>query len=329
MPIRFACPQCRQKLSVSSRKAGARGECPRCKQPLKIPDLPEGDEPEPAATTAQQPAPMPLAAQAAAPTEAQAPPPAAPIGPSLAELPPEPPPDVPPPQVPDAPASQAEPFPSFDEIELIYETEDSDYRDMTESASPQDVIAVPRYVIYLQGGLLGVVALASFAIGLIAGGAFSSGSGSTAGLPQASVVSGTVSYVSGNRVFPDEGAVIILLPQNNQKPEERAMVAGLRPGDPPPGELHRGLAVLRQLGAGYARADDKGHYSVQLPDRGRYLMLVISQARQLKSAADIQTQDILKIGPYFDNGADLIGKQRYRLTTESIRGNRQINVEFD
>lgn len=323
MPIRFACPHCRQKLSVSSRKAGATGECPRCKQPLKIPDVPEGDEPE----------------QPVTPVVAWFPtvPPPAPISSDMAESltvpPPRPEPlvQLPREDVANAPiAPQDDPFPSFDEIELIYETEGSEYRVPDASASSHhDVIAVPRYVIYLQGGLLGVVALASFAIGLIAGGAFSSGSSSTAGLPQACTVTGTISYISGNRVLPDEGAVIILLPQNNEKPEERATAAGLRPDDPPPPESHQGLAVLRQLGAGYARADDNGHFEIQLPDRGRYLMLVISQARQLKTAADIDTQDILKIGPFFDNAADLIGKQRYKLKAESIRRSTPINVEFD
>ena len=328
MPIRFACPHCRQKLSVSSRKAGATGECPRCKQPLKIPELPEDSDSEQPATSVQPPI---VAAPAIPSSEAESSTPATPFNPAA---PPSATSDIPPehsPQdatnVPVAP--QDDPFPSFDEIELIYDTEGSEYRAPEESASHHDVIAVPRYVIYLQGGLLGVVALASFAIGLIAGGAFSSGSSSTPGLPQPCTVTGGITYVSGNRVLPDEGAVIILLPQNNQKPEERATAAGLRPGDPPPAANHQGLAVLNQLGAGYARTDGNGHFEVQLPDRGRYLMLVISQARQLKSAADIDTQDILKIGPYFDNGADLIGKQRYKLTTESVRGNRQFSVEFD
>ena len=37
MPVRFTCPHCRQKLSVSSRKAGRDADCPRCGRMLTIP----------------------------------------------------------------------------------------------------------------------------------------------------------------------------------------------------------------------------------------------------------------------------------------------------
>ena len=38
MPIRFSCEHCGQRLSVSSRKAGARAKCPKCKEPVTVPD---------------------------------------------------------------------------------------------------------------------------------------------------------------------------------------------------------------------------------------------------------------------------------------------------
>src|SRR6185369_9352245 len=37
MPIRFSCPHCSQKLSVSTRKAGKTANCPRCKKELTVP----------------------------------------------------------------------------------------------------------------------------------------------------------------------------------------------------------------------------------------------------------------------------------------------------
>ena len=37
MPIRFSCPHCTQKLSVSTRKAGKVANCPRCKKELTVP----------------------------------------------------------------------------------------------------------------------------------------------------------------------------------------------------------------------------------------------------------------------------------------------------
>jgi hypothetical protein len=142
-------------------------------------------------------------------------------------------------------------------------------------------------------------------------------------------VEGTVHYLSANRRSPDEGAAILIVPQHGAKPEEKAPAVGLRPEDPPPDEATPGIAILRRIGGGYARADEKGHFHIRLPDRGRYWVLVISQARQLKSANQVSTQDIRTHVPFFDNGADLIGKQRYKMTSESVRGDRQFNVVFD
>lgn len=51
MPIRFHCEHCEQRLSVSTRKAGAKAKCPKCKGPIRIPSadepqpLPEDDDP--------------------------------------------------------------------------------------------------------------------------------------------------------------------------------------------------------------------------------------------------------------------------------------------
>jgi hypothetical protein len=221
-------------------------------------------------------------------------------------------------------------FPSFamdDSPELVYDTSDdaplADRRD-----EPPDLIAVPRWILYLQGGLLAVVALMSFLIGAIAGSAVAP---SAAGPrePQACLLEGTINYAAGNRNLADEGAVIAIIPQNQQKPDERAPAVGLRPEDTTPGENDRGVAILRELGGGYARTDTRGRFQVRLPDRGKYLVLIISRARQLESLDEISTEDLLKLGPYFDNAADLLGRQRYQLTQEVVRGDRRLNVVFD
>jgi hypothetical protein len=123
--------------------------------------------------------------------------------------------------------------------------------------------------------------------------------------------------------------VIAIIPQNQQKPDERAPAVGLRPEDTTPGENDRGVAILRELGGGYARTDTRGRFQVRLPDRGKYLVLIISRARQLESLDEISTEDLLKLGPYFDNAADLVGRQRYQLTQEVVRGDRRLNVVFD
>jgi hypothetical protein len=41
------------------------------------------------------------------------------------------------------------------------------------------------------------------------------------------------------------------------------------------------------------------------------------------------TEDILKMGRYFENAADLLGRNRYQWTAETLRSDQQLNVVFD
>jgi hypothetical protein len=350
MPIRFACPHCHQKLSVSSRKAGTSADCPRCKRKLSIPTPPP--QPEPAKTPPKEsplspppeppskpaskfspPIPQPTIAAASAPPAerfalpaqeaALAPePPATETAVALAEPPPE-----------ESPAEAEDaiwtPDPAgYEGMELVYDTTESATTSSSGGAENTELVVIPRYVLYLQGGLIGVVALVAFAIGMLAGSAMLTQPPPPAAA-QACVISGSVTYASGPRQLPDEGAVIALLPQSQARPDEKAPVAGLRPDDPTPGDTHRGIAILKSVGGGYARADANGRFQLQVPDRGRYLLLVVSNHSQLRSIEEIQTGDILKLGPYFDNAADLLGNHSYKLTPRSIGGDDEIPVAFD
>jgi hypothetical protein len=171
-----------------------------------------------------------------------------------------------------------------------------------------------------------VGALAAFAMGMLAGG--------TAGphvpaAPQSSVLRGKVTFTADGQQLPDEGAAIAVIPESAPRPDEKASLSGLRPGDPSPGESHPGVAILRDLGGGYARADAAGRFEIRLPDRGRYLVLVISHEKRARSAGEIRTADILKLGPYFENVSDLLAERRYQLTTETVRGERELNVALE
>lgn len=360
MPIRFACPHCRQKLTVSVRKAGNQADCPRCKQNLTIPTPP----PQPAVERKEPALAAAVAGATAAQTEVDVPPqpqPAvtddhqaaegaatSPTGvPEAIEQP-----DAQGPGVfggqhvcqMDTPVLPKTPDPlltaaqtesayftpdegGFEGLELIYDTD----AERDEPAAPPvhgDLVAVPRYVIYIQGGLIAVVALAAFAIGLLAGGTMlPQNNGPRA--PQAAVIRGTVTYSTAGRSLPDEGAVAVVIPEGAERPDEKAPIAGLRPTDSVPATSHRGLAILRDLGGGYARADAAGQFMIELPDRGRYLVLVISREKRSRSAGEISTADILKLGPYLDNAADLLADRRYQLTAETIRGERRIEVAFE
>ncbi len=302
MPVRFACPHCRQKLSVSSRKAGREADCPRCGRLLTIPVVVE---------------PAPLAADTATAPHA------------AAHVPED---QTSPPSDHRLPTSDFRPPASeFDhddhgEFELVFDTSD-DSAELAAADAHPDLIAVPRMVLYLQGGLLAVVAVVSFALGLIAGGAFSGGAAPSQ--PRACTLEGTINYAAGNRHLPDPGAVVAVIPESGVRPQRKAPVSGLRPDDATPDENHHGIAILRELGGDYGRTDDRGRFQVRVPDRGKYLVLVVSSMRDVRDLDDISTADLVKLGPFFDNAAGLLGRHEYRLTSEVVRSDRQLNVVFE
>ncbi len=343
MPIRFACPYCHQKLSVSSRKAGLPADCPRCRRVLTIPQPPPEAEREqvlaPAAAAVEDEiaaAPLPATSlpatslPAASLPAAPAPREDVPIRSGSEALRPGALPPANEAALPEQAGIDAENLPDtpggFEGLELVYDAPPARER-VAAPPVAADMIAVPRYAIYLQGGLLAVVAFFAFVIGLLAGGTVLRGPPAPTA-PQACLISGSITYASGPRQLPDEGAVIAVIPQSPERPDEKAPIEGLRPGDPTPGGEHRGIAILRQLGGGYTRADSGGRFQIQVPRQGRYLVLVISREKAIRSLNDIDTADILQLEPYFANAADLLGDRRYQLTQETLRGDKQLEITF-
>ena len=225
--------------------------------------------------------------------------------------------------IPPQPAAEA----GSQDIELIYQLA-GEPPPPAPPPKPVQMIALPRYLLYVQGGLIAVVALLSFALGVLFGSTLFTRSAPPAA-PQACAISGSVTFASGSRELPDAGAVIFVLPFITKRLDERAPIAGLRPGDPPPEASHRGLAIIEQLGGGYARADANGRFRIQVAGRRRYLVLVISHGHKARSVEDVKTGEILKIGRFFSDATDLIGDRSYLLTEESLSGDRQYSVTFD
>src|SRR5262249_37939828 len=145
----------------------------------------------------------------------------------------------------------------------------------------------------------------------------------------ACILSGTINFVAGGRNLPDPGAVIAVVPQKGQRPDEKAPVLGLRPDDPTPDDTNRGIAILHQIGGNYARADENGRFQIKVPNRGRYFVLVISREREARTSQDLTTGDLLKLSPFFDNAADLVGRQRYQLLARNVRSDEPLNVVFE
>jgi hypothetical protein len=296
MPIRFPCPHCRQKLSISSKRAGMTATCPRCQKELTVP-------------AAER------VASAAAHTAGQAA--ASPPAEGVSPLPEDT-------ETDDNPYAQ---FAVFDETELVC---DAPAPHPAINAVPSTTmdrrILVPRYVLLTQGVLLGIVALAAFTLGLLVGASLFSQPAIAAGQP--CKVNGTISYASGTGNMPDAGAVVIFLPQTRD-PGRRVSAQGLRPDEAVPDAPLAAAQELRDMGGAYTRADEQGRYEVQLADRGTYYVLVISSQAQRQAGEDVNTQDLVKINRFVENAADLLADSRYQFSTESVRGDRQFSAVLD
>lgn len=194
---------------------------------------------------------------------------------------------------------------------------------------PSRHVVVPRTVIYIQGVLLAVVAVVSFLLGMLAGGAGDRAQQQAAS-PTPFTMRGRVEYLSASgRLRPDEGAVVVLLPQN-ARPEAGAKwpVAGLRPGDPPPDENDHTLRAIQELGGDYARTDMDGRYHVDGADTGEYFLLVISR-RGIRSDNDPpKRSDVAQIGRYFTPTLDLLQSNEYQWLTMRINGDESRDVIF-
>jgi hypothetical protein len=281
MPIRFSCPHCTQKLSVSTRKAGKVANCPRCKKELTVPapEPTEGQGSDEVATAVEG-------------------------------------------ESENNPYSQ---FVVYDETELVYD-DDPSLRQPGGVPSARDRVAVPRYVLYTQGLLLGAVALICFILGVLTGGTFFSAPATAENGP--CTITGTVRYAAGNQRLPDDGAVIIVLPETKDA-GQRVPVSGMRPDEPLPESPLAGVQQIRDMGGAYTRAGPQGDFSLNLAGGGKYYVLVLSNHARRTGNEEVKVMDVRTLGRFFVRAIDLLADSKYRLTSEAIRGDRTVTAQFD
>ena len=222
----------------------------------------------------------------------------------------------------DDPYSQ---FVVYDETELVYDHA-APARHPGGTPSAQDRVAVPRYVLYTQGLLLGAVALTCFIFGVLTGGTFFSAP-ATAGKGPCTIT-GTVRYASGNQRLPDEGAVVIVLPETKDA-GQRASSSGMRPDEPLPETPLVGVQQIQDMGGAYTRAGPQGDYSLSLAGGGKYYVLVLSNHARRTGNEEVKVMDVRTLGRFFDGAIDLLADSKYQLTAETVRGDRTLTAQFD
>ena len=197
-----------------------------------------------------------------------------------------------------------------------------------DTASPSDwqMVSVPRRVVYLQGFLLGIVALVFFVFGMIVG----SGSRSESGPPrsQPCTISGMVLYKdSARQALPDESSIVIIVPLAS-RPDQKAAVGWAASSDPEPGETHPSIAVIRSLGGDYARVDRRGKYRLRVTTPGRYYLLIVSHHARRADGQQPQAGDLAQIGRYFVPATSLLDSQQYTWKEMRIRDDIEFNCTF-
>lgn len=292
MPIKFACEHCGTRLSVSSRKAGSRAKCPKCQQTLTIPEASrdEADRPTQAVEG---------------------------LSDSIAT----------------APQTQDDPLAEFlvydSEAELVYAADDEEGTALAgfQASLDPDKVAVPRSILYVQGALLGVVALMSLALGILVGRGCSPANQIEDAAPQACLISGVVAIENATgETTPDAGAAVIVVPRD-LRPEEKVETIGLRPQDTPPDENHAGLRAIHGLGGDYARTDVDGRFQLRVPDRGYYFVLVIS-AHVSQDDQEQSKTTLAQIGRFFRLTPEMFEGHAIRWQEEHVERDRQLNVVF-
>jgi phage FluMu protein Com len=292
MPIKFACEHCGARLSVSSRKAGAQAKCPKCQQVLQVPANAHSEDAALPDAVAESFAAMPAA------------------GPSGAD-----------------PLAQ---FLVYDsEAELIYATEDEEGTSQAGFRASLDPhkVAVPRSILYMQGALLGLVAMMSLMVGILIGRGCSPATPIADDGPQACLITGVVAIQDARgETTPDGGTAVVMVPRD-LRPEQQASMLGLRPQDPLPDENHAGLQALYSLGGDYARADAEGRFQLRVPNRGNYFLLVIS-AHAGQDDREQPKATLAQIGRFFQLTPNMFEGHAIRWQEENVQRDRQLNIVF-
>ena len=198
--------------------------------------------------------------------------------------------------------------------------------------APEEMVYLPRKIIFAQAWFLLAICGAAFAAGYWIGSGRPSGAASSSDAPEAQsrvFIEGLVSWTPmPGQTSGDENAVVILLPAD-RPPEPPIPMSGLRPVDPMPGELHRGLRAIKKAGGDYARTDAEGKFGLVAPAQGRYRILVISRHAGRVENAIAQEADFNEIGRYLQSPEMLIGRYKYHWRTEDVRtGFAPLEIHF-
>jgi predicted small secreted protein len=175
----------------------------------------------------------------------------------------------------------------------------------------KELVEIPRWIVYCQAALLGIMATSFFVFGLMVGNLTSN---QNSGLNQtlACRVTGSVVYRENGSLLSDEGAVVLLLP-HDKKPDVRGSGESVSP------QSFQALgndAVDRiyQLGGAVVRADANGQFDVTIDaQRGaddNYYLLIVSKHKPAESTK-MNKEQTASISPFFIPVEDVVDDRAF------------------
>jgi hypothetical protein len=190
-------------------------------------------------------------------------------------------------------------------------------------------ILIPRWIVYFQAALLGIIATTFFVFGLMVG-CLTSGQSNQTVRTQPCVVSGTVQYDSAKGTIPDQGAVVFLLPKN-RRPEERSPGNLVAPRNFEPLN-NPGIEIINRLGGAVVRTDEFGKFNLTVDGSSQgieYFVLVVSKNRRTDDPAPMSKQQVAVIGTFFMPVDRVIDGQAYYWSSLTARGDSAELGEVD
>lgn len=184
----------------------------------------------------------------------------------------------------------------FDEPSLVYADDEISRKT---DLHLNDRLSVPRKVVYFQGALLGIVAVAFFLLGLLIGNTTAPRNQS---VESEANVSGTVLVAGESGLIGDEGAVVILLP-TGEAPNQRFDSVELQPGRTLTGSNPE-VPLIRGFGGNICTANRAGNFQMIVDSKKEYILIVIS--KNGKRTRDLEDKFYSEVGFYFTNPEELV-----------------------
>ena len=187
----------------------------------------------------------------------------------------------------------------------------------------KELIEIPRWVVYFQAALLGLIATTFFIFGVMVGNLTSNPAARVNALIDCRVI-GSVVYRVDGALHADEGAVVILLPQN-RKPESRYRGELVNPDSFKPLD-NEAIDQIHQLGGAVVRADENGQFDVMV-DANKdnavgYYLLIVSNHQRADDAEQMTKEQFASIGTFFSPVEEVVDDRAFHWMKVSANSQR-------